>query len=255
MNNSKINKYLFVVGSFIIVFYLALNTNKDKVESNPINEDSLIIESDFNQIDKDNFSTNDEELANISNNETYNNINDDSEYLDSIEEKQSLSINSIKVAKEIDLDPNSNSFREPISSYKTITTLDKTIIKEIDYYPDFYIWFSVNTESMDFNKTIEFTETNKNEELKVLNPASLRLIVSCNDNIISEWDYQINAKTPRWREWINIDLTELDTKLIIGQWNIQIVDKNNNNILETRKFTFNKELNIDEVKQTAEFIN
>ena len=141
MNNSKINKYLFVVGSFIIVFYLALNTNKDKVESNPINEDSLIIESDFNQIDKDNFSTNDEELANISNNETYNNINDDSEYLDSIEEKQSLSINSIKVAKEIDLDPNSNSFREPISSYKTITTLDKTIIKEIDYYPDFYIWF------------------------------------------------------------------------------------------------------------------
>jgi len=41
----------------------------------------------------------------------------------------------------------------------------------------------------------------------------------------------------------------------MGQWNVQIINQNNNEVLESRNFTFEKELDIEQIKQTAESMN
>tara|TARA_B110000263_G_C15278524_1_gene497094 strand:- start:290 stop:1192 length:903 start_codon:yes stop_codon:yes gene_type:complete len=258
MKNNKINKYLFGLGAFALVFYLVINTNEQNTKIISNQKESKIEEYNLNQIKNDDFSITEEKLKELTSlpttqNETFESNDTNNKYLDEIEDEKSIFINSIKISKQIDLDEMSDTFREPINAYKTITTLDKSVTKEIDYYPLFYIWTSINTENMDLNKTIELGDNEQSENLNELNPPKLSMIVRCNGNIINEFDYQINAKTPRWREWVEIDLTQFKTEVIMGQWNIQII--NNNEILETRNFTFKKDLDIDEIKQTAEIIN
>ena len=259
MNNTKLTKYLFGLGSFIIVFYLAINTNEVNTQA-VIQKENIITEKQkLNQIDEGDFSVTKEKLKDLTDlpsveDESFETIDNNTDYIDLAEDQKSIFVNNIKIAKQIDSDESSDTYREPISSYKTITTLDKNVTKTIDYYPEFYIWISINTEFMDLNQKNQVA-ANESESVNILQPAKLSMIVTCNENVISEFDYQINAKTPRWREWVKIDLTQFETESIMGQWNVQIINQNNNEVLESRNFTFEKELNIEQIKQTAEIMN
>ena len=259
MNNTKLTKYLFGLGSFIIVFYLAINTNEANTQA-VIQKENIITEKQkLNQIDEGDFSVTKEKLKDLTDlpsveDESFETIDNNTDYIDLAEDQKSIFVNNIKIAKQIDSDESSDTYREPISSYKTITTLDKNVTKTIDYYPEFYIWTSINTEFMDLNQKNQVA-ANESESINILQPAKLSMIVTCNENVISEFDYQINAKTPRWREWVKIDLTQFETESIMGQWNVQIINQNNNEVLESRNFTFEKELNIEQIKQTAEIMN
>lgn len=259
MNNTKLTKYLFGLGSFIIVFYLAINTNEVNTQA-VIQKENIITEKQkLNQIDEGDFSVTKEKLKDLTDlpsveDESFETIDNNTDYIDLAEDQKSIFVNNIKIAKQIDSDESSDTYREPISSYKTITTLDKNVTKTIDYYPEFYIWTSINTEFMDLNQKNQVA-ANESESINILQPAKLSMIVTCNENVISEFDYQINAKTPRWREWVKIDLTQFETESIMGQWNVQIINQNNNEVLESRNFTFEKEMNIEQIKQTAEIMN
>ena len=254
MATNKINKYLFALGSFVIVIYLASNTSNEHNEIVANSDNS--INTDFNQIDNSDFSTNVKELNNSTeysvdelHEETYTYEN---ESFESKTKKSIPTINSIKIAKQIDIDEKSETYRDPINSYKTITTLDKNVIKDINYYPEFYVWTSINTELVDLKTTKEISNE---QNVYEFNPTNLSITVSCNNQIIANKDFQINAKTPRWREWIKIDLDPFESESILGQWNIEIVDIENKEILESRSFNFNKEFNHDKIKQTAQVLD
>ena len=254
MATNKINKYLFALGSFVIVIYLASNTSNEYNEIVANSDNST--NTDFNQIDNSDFSTNIKELNNLieySVDELYEETNThENESFEPQIKKSIPTINSIKIAKQIDIDEESETYRDPINSYKTITTLDKNVIKDINYYPVFYVWTSINTELVDLKTTKEMSNE---QNIYEFNPTNLSITVSCNNQIIANKDFQINAKTPRWREWIKIDLDPFESESILGQWNIEIVDIENKEILESRSFNFNKEFNHDEIKQTAQAID
>ena len=246
MKKNNISKYLFGISAFIIVFLLASYTNESKMDS------KLIHESDFS-IDKEKLneltSQAINEQENVEEDFVENEIEVSSEIDNNITNiKESILVNSIKIAKKVDTDPNSNSYREPINAYKTITTLDDKIVKDIDFYPSFYIWTSINTEKLELN-TIDKSVSN---EVMFIEPTTLSMVVTCNEIQISEFEFNINAKTPRWREWIEVDLTQFDSEFIIGKWNVKIINKKDNQILENRSFSFNKNWEIDELRQTAE---
>tara|TARA_Y100000766_G_scaffold86678_1_gene73597 strand:+ start:1500 stop:2246 length:747 start_codon:yes stop_codon:yes gene_type:complete len=246
MKKNNISKYLFGISAFIIVFLLASYTNESKMDS------KLIHESDFS-IDKEKLNelTNQaiNEQENVEEDFVENEIEVSSEIDNNITNiKESILVNSIKIAKKVDTDPNSNSYREPINAYKTITTLDDKIVKDIDFYPSFYIWTSINTEKLELN-TIDKSVSN---EVMFIEPTSLSMVVTCNEIQISELEFNINAKTPRWREWIEVDLTQFESEFIVGKWNVKIINKKDNQILENRSFSFNKNWEIDELRQTAE---
>ena len=245
MKKNNLSKYLFGISAFIIVFLLASYTNDSKVDA------KIIQESDFS-IDKEKLN----ELTNQTINEEETDVElVESEIEESIEindnvtdTNQPIVVNSIKIAKKVDTDPNSNSYREPINAYKTITTLDNKVVKDIDYYPSFYIWTRINTENLELN----MREMSSSGELLVLNPANLSILITCNEIQVSEFEFYVNAKTPRWREWVEVDLTQFESESIVGNWNVKIINKKDNQILENRSFSFNKNWEIDELRQTAE---
>lgn len=254
MTTNKINKYLFALGSFVIVIYLASNTSNQHNEIVTNSDNS--IDTNINQIDDSDFSTNLKELNNSTeylSDKLYEETNsDENESFESKIKKTIPIINSIKIAEQIDIDEKSETYRDPINSYKTITTLDKNVIKDINYYPEFYIWTSINTELVDLKTT---KEVNYEQIVYEFNPTNLSITVSCNNQIIANKDFQINAKTPRWREWIKIDLDPFESESILGQWNVKIVNIENKEVLEFRSFNFNKEFNHDEIKQTAQVLD
>ena len=147
-----------------------------------------------------------------------------------------------------------------LNSFKTITTLDKNVTKEINYYPSFYIWTSINTENVSLKKLYNKNDTNsENPNMAgsiewVVEPVKLLMSVKCNNEIIEEVNYQINARSPRWREWVEIDLTKFETESFKGIWNIEIINKENKKVLESRSFTFQQELDSYKIKQTAGLI-
>ena len=248
MKKNNLSKYLFGISAFIIVFLLASYTNDSKVDA------KIIQESDFS-IDKEKLN----ELTNNTINEEETDVEElvESEIEESTEinnnvtdTNQPIVVNSIKIAKKVDTDPNSNSYREPINAYKTITTLDNKVVKDIDYYPSFYIWTSINTENLELN----LREMSSSGELLVLNPANLSILITCNEIQVSEFEFNVNAKTPRWREWVEVDLTQFESESIVGNWNVKIINKKDNQILENRSFSFNKDWEADELRQTAEII-
>ena len=131
MNNTKLTKYLFGLGSFIIVFYLAINTNEVNTQA-VIQKENIITEKQkLNQIDEGDFSVTKEKLKDLTDlpsveDESFETIDNNTDYIDLAEDQKSIFVNNIKIAKQIDSDESSDTYREPISSYKTITTLDKT---------------------------------------------------------------------------------------------------------------------------------
>jgi len=139
--------------------------------------------------------------------------------------KNDIYVNKIIISKNIDDDKNSDTYRNPIDAFKTISTLDETVVKEIDYYPSLFIWSSVNTENVSL----------MNEEQK-FNPINLSMTLKCNDKIVKKLDYNVTANTPRWREWIEIDLANIDNNMLNQFWNVEIKDNRNDAILESRNF-------------------
>lgn len=151
-------------------------------------------------------------------------LNDDSEK-NILIKRSDIYVNKVIVAKNIDNDKTSENYRNPIDAYKTISTLDQSVIKEINYQPSFFIWSSINTEEKTFiNQSGEFE------------PLKINMVVKCNDIIIEELEYNITANTPRWREWIEIDVTNLSSNSLNQVWNVEIIDLKNDMILESRNF-------------------
>ena len=224
MKKNNISKYLFGMSGFVIVFLLASYTNESKMDSKLIHESDFSIDKEkLNELTKQAIN----EQENIDEDFVENEIEVSSEIDNNIiNTKESILVNSIKIAKKVDTDPNSNSYREPINAYKTITTLDDKIVKDIDFYPSFYIWTSINTEKLELN-TIDKSVLN---EVIFLNPTTLSMVVTCNEIQISEFEFNINAKTPRWREWIEVDLTQFESEFIVGNWNVKIINKKDNQI-------------------------
>ena len=258
MRNNKLNKYLFVLGSFLLVYYLAINTNT--VESSKPSELEMSINEDNTQINQNDFSLTSE---NINDNldeqsSTEMNLNNDNafEIKKSIESNQinnqkSIFVNSIKIAQAVDRDKTSDTYREPINAFQTITTLDKNVTKEINYYPLLYVWSSINTENIALHQILDNAE-DKEETIK---PIELSMSIKCGDQVIKELNYQVSAKTPRWREWVEINLSELKEESLKNTWSVQIIDQENKEILESRNFMLKKNLSDNMIKQTAEIMN
>ena len=62
------------------------------------------------------------------------------------------------------------------------------------------------------------------------------MIVKCNDSIVKNYNFDVTANTPRWREWVEIDLQSIDNELLNQFWTVEIVDNTNKNTLESRSF-------------------
>ena len=238
MNNKRnyISTYIFILSAFCLVLFLAYNnTEKDTMSISNNKTEQIYLQDDTNIPV---LATND---LDIKLNQIYSNLQiedtnefilsdkeDDIDYLEKdIKEvvKDNFFVNKIIITESIDDDKTSATFREPINSYKTITTLDKNVIKNINYYPNLYVWTSINTEDIDFVKN---------------NPLNLSLNISCNNNEISNLNFDITAKTPRWREWVEIDLSNLETNTYNGVWNVEIINRKDDSVVESRVFKFNK---------------
>ena len=260
MNNNKITKYIFGLSALIIVLYLAINTNK--VNSKKISDSKKIIKDESKKINKNDFSLTNQSADDLDDTKLINLRNDQDMTLelDELNEKndsdivneKTIFINSIKIAKQIDKDKTSDTYREPINAFKTITTLDENITKEINYYPLFYIWTSINTENISL-QDIQNNDISDSNNINMVKPIKLLMTVKCNDNIIKTINYQINAKTPRWREWVEIDLTQFDAESFKGNWNVEIINKETKEVLESRSFEFEKYLDSKE-QETAQLI-
>ena len=237
MNNKRnyISTYIFILSAFCLVLFLAYNnTEKDTMLISNNKTEQIYLQDDTNIPV---LATND---LDIKLNQIYSNVQtedtnkfilsekeNDIDYLEKdIKEavKDNFFINKIIITESIDDDKTSATFREPINSYKTITTLDKNVIKNINYYPNLYVWTSINTEDIDFVNN---------------NPLNLSLNISCNNNEISNLDFDITAKTPRWREWVEIDLSNLEPNTYNGVWNVEIINRKDDSVVESRVFKFN----------------
>ena len=62
MKNNKLTKYIFILGSFLLVSYLAINTNK--VEVKKTSEIEGLINEDENQINQNDFSLTSKDVDN-----------------------------------------------------------------------------------------------------------------------------------------------------------------------------------------------
>ena len=258
MKNNKLTKYIFILGSFLLVSYLAINTNK--VEVKKTSEIAVLINEDENQINQNDFSLTSKDVDNkkkelISTEVKLN--NEDALEIDVLNQKhetksqKNIFVNSIKIAKDIDRDKTSGTYREPINAFQTITTLDENVTKEIDYYPSFYIWSSVNTENIGLHQIVDNTK----DETRIIKPIELLMSIKCEEKIIKELEYQVSARTPRWREWVKINLSEFEKELLTETWNVQIINRENKEILESRNFTFQQNMIDNKIEQTAELIN
>ena len=56
--------------------------------------------------------------------------------------RSDIYVNKVVVAKNIDNDKTSENYRNPIDAYKTISTLDQSVIKEINYQPSLFVVIS-----------------------------------------------------------------------------------------------------------------
>ena len=234
MNNNKNNNYSFSTWIFVLiscVFIVSIGyKSKSNSQLSKIHEKSIV-----NKVEKEQkiniAKLNPNEYSKINeNNNTNNKITKLDGYNLDDDNSNNISVNKIVVSKNIDNDEESNTYRNPIDAFKTITTLDETVVKEIDYQPSFFIWTSINTEDIFL--------MNANEEF---NPINLSMTVKCKNKLIQKLDYNITANTPRWREWIKIDLANIKPDFINEIWNVEIVDNRSNNILESRNFKLVKE--------------
>ena len=237
MKNKKSNlsKYLFVLGAFSLVLFLGFNSSTTDEKLTSENNQNLEQE-DFSLTDKtieEILSNNQDKVTEKADlKESKNIIADNDKDIENLNYdlaediiNNEIFVNKIVIAKNIDNDSESNQYREPIDSYQTITTMHQGITKEINYHPSFFVWTSVNTENV-----------NLTNEVGDIEPINLSLIVSCKDQEIQKIDYDVTASTPRWREWVEIDLTTFAEKTLDGNWNVKIINNDDQNILESRDF-------------------
>jgi len=258
MKPNKLNKYLFVLGSFLLVYYLAINT--DTAESSKTSELEISINEDNAQINQNDFSLTSEDINNnLDNSSSLGiNLNNDNAFKtkksnenNEISNQKNIFVNSIKIAQAVDRDKTSDTYREPINAFQTITTLDKNVTKEINYYPLLYVWSSINTENIALHQMLD----NAEDETEIIKPIGLSMSIRCGDQLIKELNYQVSAKTPRWREWVEINLSELKEESLKNTWSVQIIDQENKEILESRNFMLKNDLSNNMIEQTAEIIN
>ena len=237
-NNSNLGTWIFVLLScaFVVAIgYKVKNTSDLTSEDNSISSiDDTTINNDsddefWNEIFED-------DLEEVAENHTINNntveiktekkgdlLEDNVMELKNNE--NNIYVNKIIISKNIDNDKSSDTYRNPIDAFKTISTLDESVIKEVDYYPTLFIWSSVNTENVSL--------INENEEFE---PINLSMTLKCKEKLVDKLDYTITANTPRWREWIEINLENIDQNMLNEFWNVEIVDNRNNVVLESRNF-------------------
>ena len=250
-NKSNLSAWIFVLLSCAFIVSIAYKNKSNELET-IANTDKHIIDSkndlnnqeDFNEsdlvYDSDNYhdSNSDNEL------DIEQEPNKDIVIKENISEEKNnendIYVNKIIISKNIDDDKNSDTYRNPIDAFKTISTLDESVVKEINYYPTLFVWSSVNTENVSL----------VNDEEK-FNPINLSMTLKCKDKLIDELEYNVTANTPRWREWIEINLEEIEEDMLDEFWNVEIVDNRNNNVLESRNFklldynTLLEQVNID----------
>ncbi|MDC0145348.1 hypothetical protein OAI93_01980 [bacterium] len=233
-NKSNLSAWIFVVLSCAFIVSIAYKNKSNKLET-IASTDNQIIDS-RNNLDNETDS-NEFDLVYNSNNDSDSEweedirqeIDKDIAIKESIPEQKNnendIYVNKIIISKNIDDDKNSDTYRNPIDAFKTISTLDESVVKEINYYPTLFVWSSVNTENVSL----------VNDEEK-FNPINLSMTLKCKDKLINKLEYSVTANTPRWREWIEINLEEIEEDMLNEFWNVEIVDNTNNNILESRNF-------------------
>ena len=248
-NKSNLSAWIFVVLSCAFIVSIAYKNKSNELET-IASTDNQIIDSRNNL---DNETNSDEfDLVYNSNDDTNSEWEEDIEQeidkdiaiKESMPEQKNnendIYVNKIIISKNIDDDKDSETYRNPIDAFKTISTLDESVVKEINYYPTLFVWSSVNTENVSL----------VNDEEK-FNPINLSMTLKCKDKLIDKLEYSITANTPRWREWIEINLEEIDEDMLNEFWNVEIVDNTNNNVLESRNFklldynTVLEQVNID----------
>ncbi len=154
-------------------------------------------------------------------------------------------VNKIVISKNVDTDQESVTYREFIKDeYQTITTTVPGVIKDINYYPSFFVWTSVNTENVNL----------KNEDDQI-EPINLSLVISSDEQELKRVDYNVTSTTPRWRQWAEIDLSLLEKEIVEGTWEVQIINNKNQKVLESRNFKLitpeiNKQEETAELKKT-----
>ena len=233
-NKSNLSAWIFVVLSCAFIVSIAYKNKSNELET-IASTDNQIIDSRNNL---DNETNSDEfDLVYNSNDDTNSEWKEDIEQeidkdiaiKESMPEQKNnendIYVNKIIISKNIDDDKNSDTYRNPIDAFKTISTLDESVVKEINYYPTLFVWSSVNTENVSL----------VNDEEK-FNPINLSMTLKCKDKLINKLEYSVTANTPRWREWIEINLEEIEEDMLNEFWNVEIVDNTNNNILESRNF-------------------
>ena len=243
MKNNLWN-YILALGAFALVGFLALNSSEketslteedfSKTDETLMEEDFLNNEFEANLEIQSDIGTIFTEVILDENKNVENNSEND---YTSVDFENEIFVNKIIIAKNIDNDKESAQYREPIESYKTITTAHKEVVKEINYYPSFFIWASINTENVELE--------NENDEIE---PVNLSMSVKCNNQNVKKIDYNITAITPRWREWIEIDLTSFEEDTFKGKWEVEIINTDTEEVLESRTF----ELTSPTVDATAE---
>ena len=233
-NNSSLGTWIFVLLScaFVVAIgYKAKNasalTIQDETVTNVNNNiddetweglfEEVVEEVNENDVAEDeNIEINKEEIDNIF-------IADD--ITEQKDNESEVYVNKIIISKNIDYDKSSDTYRNPIDAFKTISTLNQSVVKEVDYYPTLFVWTSVNTENVSL--------VNEDGEIE---PVNLSMTLKCKNKLIDKLDYTITAKTPRWREWIEINLENVDEDVLNEFWNVEIVDNKNNTVLESRNF-------------------
>jgi len=232
-NKSNLSAWIFVLLSCAFIVSIAYKNKSNELEA-IANTDNHIIDSKNDLNDQDDFDESD--LVYDSDNDNDNELDiEEEEAEEDIAIKENISeeknnendiyVNKIIISKNIDDDKNSDTYRNPIDAFKTISTLDESVVKEINYYPTLFVWSSVNTENVSL----------VNDEEK-FNPINLSMTLKCKDKLIDELEYNVTANTPRWREWIEINLEEIDEDMLDEFWSVEIVDNRNNNVLESRNF-------------------
>ena len=229
----KSNLITKIVAIFGFLFVLTLGfksstdqnelTHYEEIEDKSIENNELKIDIESNINGKNSVKSTNKDV--INNSENIINIVEKDVNDNEIFKKSDVYVNKIVITKNIDNDISSDNYRNPIDSFKTITTIDKNVLKEINYHPNFYIWASINTEN----------ETFLNENGDFI-PLEMGMKIMCNDKNIKNLNFTITANTPRWREWIKIDLNEIENNFLNQMWTVEIKNNSNDKIIESRNF-------------------
>ena len=141
-NKSNLSAWIFVLLSCAFIISIAYNNKSNELET-IANTDNQIIDSKNNLNNEDDFNEidlaydNDNKLDVEQKIDVEQEIDEDIVIKENIAEQKNnendIYINKIIISKNIDDDKNSDTYRNPIDAFKTISTLDESVVKEINY--------------------------------------------------------------------------------------------------------------------------